>query len=211
MTSKLTPEDRAVIQNAVAALEVEGYDTDGLEAVLTASESATEPGELDSGGPSPQAWIRDAALEIWPDDCGQLTCNHAVAQARIAEIIKKHAPDAGKVESRDGSWMDKWSTCRVCGGEIPHGHTNNCDVWKMEQQLTTLRERAGELAGDMDATLATLLTAITQMRIIGHRVYRVDALSSRVLEDESQYANVKFEKGKAALASYRKSTGEGEK
>lgn len=33
---------------------------------------------------------------------------------------------------RDGNWLDKWGACKVCDGEIPHGHTNNCDIYKLE-------------------------------------------------------------------------------
>jgi hypothetical protein len=24
--------------------------------------------------------------------------------------------------------------CKVCDGEIPDGHTNNCDIWKLEKK-----------------------------------------------------------------------------
>ena len=34
---------------------------------------------------------------------------------------------------RDGNWVDKWGACKVCGGEIPYGHTENCDIWKLER------------------------------------------------------------------------------
>ena len=37
---------------------------------------------------------------------------------------------------RDGSWMDKWGACKVCDGEIPHGHTENCDLYKLEQRTS---------------------------------------------------------------------------
>ncbi len=40
----------------------------------------------------------------------------------------------------DGNWMDEWGACRVCGGEIPHGHTNNCDIFKMEKRERILRD-----------------------------------------------------------------------
>ncbi len=36
---------------------------------------------------------------------------------------------------RDGNWMDKWGACKVCGGEIPHGHSDNCDIHKLEMIL----------------------------------------------------------------------------
>lgn len=37
-------------------------------------------------------------------------------------------------DTRNGKWIDEWGACRVCDGEIPHGHTPNCDYWKLEQE-----------------------------------------------------------------------------
>ena len=37
---------------------------------------------------------------------------------------------------RDGRWVDKWGACKVCDGEIPHGHTENCDLYKLEQRTS---------------------------------------------------------------------------
>lgn len=34
---------------------------------------------------------------------------------------------------RDGNWIDKYGACKVCDGEIPYGHTENCDIYKMER------------------------------------------------------------------------------
>jgi len=50
----------------------------------------------------------------------------------------------------DGKWLDSWGACRVCGGEIPDGHTNNCDLYKMEQELTTLKAKVAELEKDKE-------------------------------------------------------------
>lgn len=41
---------------------------------------------------------------------------------------------------RDGSWMDEWGACRVCDGEIPHGHAKNCDIYKMEQERAEIEK-----------------------------------------------------------------------
>jgi hypothetical protein len=41
---------------------------------------------------------------------------------------------------RDGKWLDEFGACKVCDGEIPDGHTNNCDIWKLEQQLGHLMQ-----------------------------------------------------------------------
>jgi hypothetical protein len=41
--------------------------------------------------------------------------------------------------TRDGNWLDKFGCCKICDGEIPYGHTANCDIWKLEQQLAAER------------------------------------------------------------------------
>lgn len=41
---------------------------------------------------------------------------------------------------RDGNWLDEWGACKVCDGEIPHGHTNNCDIYKLECEIRRLRD-----------------------------------------------------------------------
>lgn len=38
-------------------------------------------------------------------------------------------------DNRDGNWMDKYGACKVCGGEIPLGHSENCDVYKLELKV----------------------------------------------------------------------------
>lgn len=48
-------------------------------------------------------------------------------------------------ETRDGQWIDKWGACRVCGGEIPYGHTDNCEYFKLEKENAELRKAAKEL------------------------------------------------------------------
>ena len=45
-------------------------------------------------------------------------------------------PPATGSADRDGSWMDNWGACKVCDGEIPHGHTENCDLYKLEQRAS---------------------------------------------------------------------------
>ena len=36
--------------------------------------------------------------------------------------------------------MDQWGACKVCGGELPHGHMDNCDILEMECELRGYRE-----------------------------------------------------------------------
>lgn len=42
---------------------------------------------------------------------------------------------------QNGSWLDEWGACKVCDGELPHGHTENCDMFKLEQEVRDLRLR----------------------------------------------------------------------
>lgn len=39
---------------------------------------------------------------------------------------------------RDGNWLDEWGACKVCGGEIPHGHSTDCDLYNYKGEM---RER----------------------------------------------------------------------
>lgn len=48
-------------------------------------------------------------------------------------------------DHRDGNWMGKHGACKVCDGEIPYGHTSNCDVYKLEQRVSKLLEAATEI------------------------------------------------------------------
>jgi hypothetical protein len=47
-----------------------------------------------------------------------------------------------RINARDGKWLDPIGCCKVCDGEIPNGHTDYCEIWKLEQQVAALtRER----------------------------------------------------------------------
>ena len=39
------------------------------------------------------------------------------------------------INIRDGHWLDPLGCCRVCDGEIPYGHTDNCDIYAMERKI----------------------------------------------------------------------------
>lgn len=46
---------------------------------------------------------------------------------------------------RDGNFLDKLGACKVCDGEIPYGHTDYCDIWKLEKELTQAKGLIREL------------------------------------------------------------------
>jgi hypothetical protein len=37
-------------------------------------------------------------------------------------------------DERNGNFLDSMWCCKVCDGEIPDGHTNDCDIWKLEKK-----------------------------------------------------------------------------
>jgi hypothetical protein len=42
--------------------------------------------------------------------------------------------DTKPSDDRNGCFLDKLWCCKVCDGEIPDGHTDNCDIWKLEKK-----------------------------------------------------------------------------
>lgn len=45
-----------------------------------------------------------------------------------------------------GDWMDKTGACKVCGGEIPHGHSDQCDYYKLEHENRHLKMALEDIA-----------------------------------------------------------------
>jgi len=37
------------------------------------------------------------------------------------------------------SWVDEMGACKVCQGEVPHGHHADCDILKMETEIKDLK------------------------------------------------------------------------
>ena len=77
-----------------------------------------------------------------------------------------------KCNNPDGSWFDKDGACRVCGGEIPHGPTVDCDYYGLEIQL---KDCLAAQAEDVD----TFLLAEVTIKAIGewndefaHEIYQ---------------------------------------
>ncbi len=52
-----------------------------------------------------------------------------------SQMADKPKPEASADCAPSGSWMDKWGACKVCDGEIPHGHSHNCDILKLELRI----------------------------------------------------------------------------
>jgi DNA repair exonuclease SbcCD ATPase subunit len=88
-----------------------------------------------------QPWRSDAAKKQLSDLLDQLHALHTARQ-KDAEMI---AELKRKQECRDDNWIDQWGCCKVCDGEIPHGHTNSCDIYKKDQLIASLTKQAEEL------------------------------------------------------------------
>lgn len=56
---------------------------------------------------------------------------------QMAGDLERAQAEIIKLNKRDGNWIDEWGSCKLCGGEIPHGHTNNCDLYKLETEART--------------------------------------------------------------------------
>ncbi len=87
---------------------------------------------------------RDEVINKWTDLAVR---NHHMREQNAQHVetihlLKSRLSELENTPSEfpDGKWIDKWGSCRVCGGEIPDGHTNDCDLWKMEQKISELEE-----------------------------------------------------------------------
>lgn len=52
-------------------------------------------------------------------------------------VLREQAGELKRMKAsgvRDGRFLDSMWCCKVCDGEIPDGHTNDCDIWKIEKQ-----------------------------------------------------------------------------
>ena len=73
---------------------------------------------------------------------------------------------------RDGNWIDEWGSCKVCGGEIPHGHTNKCDIGKLEQELNEARLGYEVLLQNYNAdTISLVASERDQLRKVVDAIY----------------------------------------
>lgn len=89
-----------------------------------------------------------AALEDGEDTTGvnpflelaSLEAKLTAAEARLQKAYK-----------RDGEWLDEHGCCRVCDGELPHGHSENCDYYKLDAKLTALQTAAEGMERALDA------------------------------------------------------------
>lgn len=67
------------------------------------------------------------------------------------ENIEKELNNFKRLNNRNGDWLDEIGCCKVCNGELPYGHTENCDIYKMEKQIRDLESKNKELQKKLDA------------------------------------------------------------
>lgn len=67
----------------------------------------------------------------------------------IREIERPDMKDKESWDDRPGNWMDKWGACKVCGGELPHGHSTDCDIYKGEMRERELRLEVERLSPNL--------------------------------------------------------------
>lgn len=135
----------------------------------------------------------------WPTgDYYQVLQERDAAKAEL-ESVKKQ---------RDGNWIDKWGACKLCGGEIPHGHTENCDMWKIEKECNAAKAELEEMNNRLRENTAIgneheqyskvqMLVHIVQQRNYFREQLDTTRKERDQLRAELAMANDAAEKGKA--------------
>lgn len=77
--------------------------------------------------------------------CGRCGANkggiaHICDPAAFEENIKTITKNMGGNDKDVSDWMDSYGCCKICGGEIPYGHQNDCYVYAQEQEVERLKQ-----------------------------------------------------------------------
>lgn len=66
--------------------------------------------------------------QAWKLAC---SCVHSA----VPELLtSKDGVEPRPSDERNGCFLDRMWCCKVCDGEIPDGHTNECYIWKLEKK-----------------------------------------------------------------------------
>lgn len=57
------------------------------------------------------------------------------------EPEKNVAESKTPMDERNGDWVDSFGCCKLCDGEIPYGHLDECRIWKLERELAEAKAR----------------------------------------------------------------------
>lgn len=88
------------------------------------------------------------------------------ARVLEGELISRQT--AYLADRPNGEWIDKWGSCRVCGGEIPHGHMPKCDVFRYERveraadAMVTALDMAHDFIQSLEVTNHHVMDAINK-------------------------------------------------
>jgi hypothetical protein len=117
----------------------------------------------------------DHMTDAWIDSgqyCAQDVANLRDCITALQSRLEAAEGENGRLKEMklpipDGDWLGKFGDCKLCGGEIPYGHTDNCHIWKMEQKVTSLQsqltstesraQQAEEMAGRVVEALSWAL------------------------------------------------------
>jgi len=61
--------------------------------------------------------------------------------ARMHKTLNKLVEKMGGDDNNPADWMDSWGCCKICSGEIPHGHHSNCYVYTTDNEIKELKEQ----------------------------------------------------------------------
>ena len=98
----------------------------------------------------PVAWMYRDAPNILEEASNILSGKQELREPIIDELLgfasairSAFPPSTAALETeiRDGNWIDKDGACKLCDGEIPHGHTAECHLWKLEAEIAELKRQ----------------------------------------------------------------------
>lgn len=79
---------------------------------------------------------------------------------------------------RNGNFLDPQWCCKVCDGEIPDGHLECCDIWKLEKKLNSF------IANEYSTALDERDTAQSQLATAQARIATLESLDTSHLPYE---------------------------
>jgi hypothetical protein len=83
-------------------------------------------------------------------------------------------------------WIDEWGACKICEGEIPHGHSPDCAYYSLEIQLKDAITAQVEMGEEMNALRDGRQAAEDQYQDVvadlGHSIDRIMKLESQLPE-----------------------------
>lgn len=98
---------------------------------------------------------KQPCLRCGAEDGGKAhVCNESAYQmankkaARMLKTLNKLVEKFGGDDNDVSDWMDSMGCCKICGGEIPGGHHNDCYVYAKECEIKELK---AEIQGLEDA------------------------------------------------------------